>query len=223
MRARDIMIKDVVAVRPDCLLSEMMAVLLGCGLSGVPVVNGEGRVVGMISEGDLLRAAAPGADDVRPRWIELLNRPQRQPWRVNMARRVEDLMSWPVVQVEADTSIMDIAEVFEHHRIKRVPVTEEGRLVGLVTCGNLLRALAAHVPRHDGPQMQDRWIKQIVMGELRRAPKISRGEEDVIVVDGVVHLWGLIDSIAERRRLLTRAKKVPGVAAVRDHTFAGRS
>lgn len=222
MHARDVMIRDVVAVAPDCLLSDMVSMMLGCGLSALPVVNADRVVVGIVSEGDLLRLQNVGAEDVRPRWVELLLSGARGAGYIaDLGCRVEEVMSWPVLQVAPDTPIAEIAELFEHQRIKRVPVTEEGRLVGLVTCGNLLRALASLLPAEDDSQLKDRWVKQIVMGELRRPPRLPRAHEEIIVADGVVHLWGLVDTPAERRRLLARARKVPGVVAVRDHTFAG--
>ena len=150
MNASDVMITDVTTVKPNTKVQEVAEILVTKRISGMPVVDDSGKVVGMISEGDLLRRSAEGA------WPRAWGSPPRRGWvRLLMDgdnldteyvtqpdRRVADIMTYDIISAEPETSVSDIATLLVHHRIKRVPIIRNGKLVGLVSRANLIEALA---------------------------------------------------------------------------------
>ena len=223
MRAIDLMIRDVVAISPDTPVLRLARLFLDADLGAVPVIEDDGRVAGIVTRGDLLGRRRLDGDGERIAWLEFfIGVPELAETYLQARRqRVADVMSTPVVEVAPTTPVEQICELFERRDIKRVPVVEDGRLVGLVTRGVLLRAVCALASAGPGRLHEDRWIKHLVQGEFRRLPGLQRGELDILVVDGVVHLWGRVASADERRRLTRGAGRVPGVTQVRDHMLEG--
>ena len=186
------MSRPVVTVRPDTPLSEVARVLAARHISGVPVLEGE-RVVGLVSEADLLR------------------RPPGKP-----ARRARDVMTRTVRTVEPVTPIAEVAGMLERHGIKRVPVVEEGRLVGIVSRSNLVQALALSA-RAEEVGTHDEAIRGALLAALSRAPGWQAANANVIVRGGVVHFWGKVGSEPQRDADRAAALAIAGVVRVEDH------
>ncbi len=221
MIAFDIMTREVVTVGPDADVSEIVAKMLTHRISAVPVVH-DGAVVGIISEGDLLRRAETGTEPRRGRWLEFFTRSETlaADYVRSHARKAHEIMTTDVVTVAYDAPLAEVARVLETRGIKRVPVLQGGKLVGIVSRSNLLQALATRLdPPPAAARADDRAIDDALHAEIRRQ---SWGallvQCNIVVEGGVVHLWGVIPSEADRKALIVAAENIPGVRQVVDHT-----
>ena len=144
MKAKDVMTSPVISVGPDASVLEAIRIMLQQRVSGLPVINKEGRVVGMITEGDLLRREETGTQRQRPRWLEFLVGPGKlaDEYTRSRGRKVGEIMSDNPRTISDDTPLDEIVKMMEKHQIKRVPVVGGGHVVGIVSRANLLHALA---------------------------------------------------------------------------------
>ena len=220
MQARDVMTSPPITVAPDTPVAEVATVLLENRISAVPVLDAAGRMVGIVSEGDLLRRADAQTERRRPQWLELLldrnvTAADFVKTHGNLAR---DVMTGDVVTVRPDTELAEIASVLERRRIKRVPVVDRGKLVGIVSRANLLHGLVAHphVALPDDVQERDAEIRSRLDEVLRQVPGVNLGRINTVVKDGAVFLWGTVKSENQRRALTVAAESVPGVVRVED-------
>jgi CBS domain-containing protein len=220
MRAADVMTLDVVAVGPEARVDEIARLMLDHRVSAVPVVDTAGRLLGIVSEGDLVRRAETGTVGRQAWWLEMLTD------QAALARdyvkthgcRATDVMTRDVRTVGVDTPLEDVARLLERHRIKRVPVVRDGQVVGIVSRADLIRTLAVRPAQPQPPGVaDDRAIRDLVLAALRAQPWWLGAYRNVVVVDGVVHLWGLARSPAERDAMRVAAETVPGVRGVEDH------
>ncbi len=220
MRALDVMTPSVFTASPEMTVRDAAKRLVDNHISGMPVVDASGKVVGIVSEGDLLHRVETGTGTRRRSWwLEFLssNRQLASTYVREHAHRVKDVMSENVISVNEDTPLAEIADLLERCRIKRVPVLKDGELVGIISRANLIRALASVEPGAQplsSPSDQD--IRAAVvraLGEHRWALPA----ENVIVTGGIVHLWGVIESEEERRAIRITAESVPGVKSVESH------
>jgi CBS domain-containing protein len=220
MHAADIMTPDVITVGPETSLDQLVNLMLEQRISGVPVVE-QDRVVGIVSEGDLLRRAETGTAKRRSHWLELLGgiSAASAEYVRTHGRKVGEIMTPHVITVEADTPIAEIADILETRRIKRVPVVRGGKLVGIVSRANLLRALASRLQAVEAPQQpDDRALRDALLAEFRQHKWAAMvAQFDVTVQQGVVHLWGIVRGEDHRRAMIVAAENVPGVASVTDH------
>jgi len=200
MRAADIMTVNVVTVDPETSVQEIATLLSERGISGVPVVDKERRLVGMISEGDLMRRVETGTELRRSWWLEMLstNTELASEYVKTRGRRARHVMTRDVVSIAEATPLAEIADLLERHRIKRVPVVRNGVLVGIVSRANLVRALASgsSQPAGSGADRDD-VIRDKLLAELNRQKWAEASPGNVIVTDGVVHLWGTLLSEQE--------------------------
>jgi CBS-domain-containing membrane protein len=220
MLARDIMTRNVCTVTPDTAVPDIAKLLLQRHISAVPVVDTGNRIVGIVSEGDLMRRPEIGTVRRRPWWLELFSsRAEMAGDFVKMnGQSARDVMTRDVVAVEEDATIADIAAMLEEKRIKRVPVMRDGKIVGIVSRSNLLQGLAAAASRVPiRTTTSDRDVREAFQARLKDQPWSSLMTMNVVVTDGVVHLWGLVDSEEERKAIGVLAKSVAGVRAVEDH------
>ncbi len=223
MLAKDIMTANVVTVPPEMTVADIAQVLIDNRISGVPVVDGAGKLVGMVSEGDLLLQAGLRGERRRSWWLRLFSSPEddAKDFVKRHGGTAADIMTTEIVSVTEGSPTTTIARLLEDNRIKRVPVLRDGKLVGIVSRGNLLQALAGH--RDDGPgepTANDRTIRENVYESLGSKGWASHGTTNVIVTDGVVELWGWVETEAEREAMLVAAKEVAGVQEVIDHLGA---
>lgn len=220
MLARDVMTKHVVTVPPDASVPEIARLLLERRISAVPVVDADGRVLGIVSEGDLIRRPEVTGPRRRSWWLALLSGGGGDAAEYIKAHggQASDVMTHPAVTVTEDTPAGDVARLLEERRIKRVPVVRRGELVGIVSRADLLRGLASGKPSsRKAPRASDQAIRQKLIGRLEHESWAPFGQLNVIVTDGVVHLWGLVDSSEQRRALLVAAREISGVRDVEDH------
>lgn len=220
MRASDVMITNVISVTPDMTVKEVARIFVDNGISGAPVLDPDGHIAGMISEGDLLRRAEIGTDGHKPAsWLDVWSAShEARDYIKTHAVKVRDVMTPDVVTVQPDTPLGEVAGILETRRIKRVPVTQAGRVVGIVSRANLVQALAS-VP--DEPPsdvtLSDAEIRAMLMGELA-GRKWSFAGRNIVVTDGVVHLWGVFHAMEAVDAVRVAAQNIPGVKRVEDHT-----
>lgn len=220
MLAKDVMTKQVVTVPPDASVPEIARLLLDRHISAVPVVDADDRVLGIVSEGDLIRRPEVAGPRRRSWWLALLSGGggDAAEYVKTHGGQASDVMTRPAVTVTEDTPAGDIAQLLEERRIKRVPVVRRSKLVGIVSRADLLRGLASSKPSpRKGPRASDQAIRQKLTSRLDRESWAPFGQLNVIVTDGVVHLWGLVDSTEQRKALLVAAREVSGVRGVEDH------
>lgn len=220
MLAKDIMTTTVATVSPDLAVEEVAKLLLGWHISAVPVVDDRGALVGIVSEGDLMRRTESETERRRSWWLSLFedSGERARDYVKSHGRRAEDVMTREVVTVSENTAVGDIAETLEKYRIKRVPVVRDGKVVGIVSRANLLQGLAA---RKDSLDLEtapdDRDLRKAVLARVAEEDWITHGNLNVLVTDGVVELWGWVDSEDERAALKLAVETVPGVRKVEDH------
>lgn len=220
MRASDVMTPGVITVTPETTVPAVAKLLADNHISGMPVVDAGRRVVGIVSEGDLLHRAEIGTGKRhRAWWLELFasTRELAGAYVKEHGQAVKDVMSEKVISVTGDTPLDQIADMFERYRINRVPVLKDGEVIGIVSRANLIRALAS-VPEKTMPAgtSDDDALRDAVLAELR-GQRWALPRQNVIVSDGIVHLWGVIESEEERCAILIAAESVPGVKRVENH------
>ena len=226
MLARDVMTSPPITVTPDTPVAEIATVLLENRISAVPVLEADGGMIGIVSESDLLRRADAQTERPRPQWLELLldrnvTAADFVKTHGNLAR---DVMTRNVVTVGPDTELSDIASLLERRRIKRVPVVDHGKLIGIVSRANLLHGLVAH-PRVALPeevQARDAEIRNRLHEVLRAVPGVDLRRINTVVKDGAVFLRGTVKSNNQRRALTVAAESVPGVVRVEDNLHYDR-
>jgi len=220
MRASDVMTTGVVTAAPESKVRDVVGLLLEHRVSAVPVVDAAGKIVGIVSEGDLTHRHESGTEHASHWWqaiTETSDEAARAYTRTH-GRLARDVMTAGVVTVAPDTPLSEAAALLDKHRIKRLPVVKDGRLVGIVSRANLLQALfkATAGPAADRQPQSDQTIRDAVVEEIR-VNDLGGAEVNVVVVDGVVSLWGGVDSDAQRRAMTVAAQNAAGVQAVEDH------
>ncbi|HVC63173.1 MAG TPA: CBS domain-containing protein [Acetobacteraceae bacterium] len=219
MNAADIMTPDVITVRADTPLDQIVALMLENRISGVPVMTDD-SIAGIVTEGDLLRRVELGTEPRRSHLLELVTgaTPLAADYVRSHGRLASEVMTENVITVEDTTPIADIARLLEARRIKRVPVLRDGKLVGIVSRANLLRALATRLQATPPPLADDRRIRAALLIELRRHKwGATVAQLDVTVEGGVVNLWGIVHSPEQKMAVRVTAENTPGVKRVEDH------
>lgn len=218
--ARQIMSAPVVSVCPDTALRRAIDLMLDAEISGLPVINAQGALVGMVTEGDLLRRVELGTEHRMSRWIAYLRSPGRlaEDYVHAHGRRVEAVMSSPVTTVTEDTPLKAIVETLIRARIKRVPVLRGYAVVGIVSRADVVRALGAALEA-DGTagHRSDVEIRQDILAAFDQAVCIPKATIAVAVRHGTVELHGWIADERERGAVRAAVDGVPGVVALRDH------
>jgi CBS-domain-containing membrane protein len=223
MNVSDIMTKPVISVTPETPIGEVARLMLQHRISGLPVVDPKGAVVGIVTEGDLLRRVETGTQRRHRHWVELLISPGRlaKEYALANARQAGEVMSAEVVAVAPEAALDDVVALMERHHIKRVPVIDGGRLVGIVSRANMVRALVHNLARMAalaaGKGAGDEDIRERILAEIAQQPWGPRASVDVRVAAGIVELCGSITDERERTALRVLAENIPGVTAVRDH------
>jgi CBS domain-containing protein len=223
MRAMDVMTSEVITVGEDASVQEVARLMADHGISAVPVVDSDNRVIGMVSEGDLLHRAETGTEQRRSWWLEMVASTNRlaAEYVKSHSGRVKEVMTRDVISVTDETPVADIAILLEANRIKRVPVLRDGKLVGIVSRANLVRALAMTINEPaSGAEADDATIRDKLLAELKAQKWAEVSPANITVKDGVVHLWSSYFSEPEKRALVVAAESIPGVRRVEDHMRA---
>jgi CBS domain-containing protein len=224
MKIAGVMTRNVASVSKDASIREVAELLLGKNISAVPVIDAERRVVGIVSEADLMRRAEIGTERRWSMWQRLIADPERTAWEYlkTYGRRVADVTTRTVVTVSEEASLSDVVDILERHKVKRVPVTRDGKLVGIVSRADLLRELIRRPASAQGASQptSDRDIQERLMAHVRSQPwRPAWG--NVSVDDGVVTLWGRERSARVRRAFAVAAENTPGVRTVHDLLYRG--
>jgi CBS domain-containing protein len=219
MIASDVMTRNVLSVPPEATVAQAVELMLERGISGLFVVDATGTLAGIVTEGDLLRRDELGTERRRSWWLRLIASPGRQAadFTRTHGRRVADVMTHDVLSVRTDAPLEEIVTLMEERRIKRVPVLEGDRVVGVVSRADLLRALAVAAREHAVGTRDDGSIRVQILNTLNREPWAPKTTLNLTVVNGVVDLWGTIGNDHERRAISVIAENTPGVKKVIDH------
>ena len=220
MKARDVMTTDIRTVGPDSTIDAVIAIMTERRVTGVPVVDEAGMLVGILTEGDLLRRAETGTcSQPRLSFLDLLVGPGRGAvdYVRTHSRRVSDLMTANVLTVAEDDPLSDAVRLMERRRIRRVPVVRDGRLVGIVSRADLIAALGRKLAEFPPPPAGDTEIAAKIEQELRSAPWLTRSTSvSVRVREGVATVDGIINDARMRDAIRVAVQNVPGVTAVED-------
>jgi CBS domain-containing protein len=218
MNASDVMTREVVTVTRDTPVAQAIRLMLDRGVSGLPVLDAEGKIAGILTEGDLLRRGETGTERHRPRWLEILLGPGRMAGEYvrTHGRKVEDVMTRDVISVTEETPLEECVELMERRRIKRVPVVAGDALAGIVSRADLLRALANALDEHAAASRSDDEIREHILAELAKVAWVPRDGIAITVTNGVVRLDGVILNETEREALRVVAENTAGVIGVED-------
>jgi CBS-domain-containing membrane protein len=219
MNAEQVMTRRVVSITPEASIWEAACLMLQEQISGLPVIDSEGKLVGILTEGDCLRRAETGTERTRPRWLELLATSGRlaNEYIHSHGRKVAEVMTPDVVTVTEDTSLEQVVHLMETRRIKRIPVLRGRKVVGIVGRANILHALASLVPPQPAVSQDDATIRDQVLAQLETQVWAPHHFIDVTARDGVVDLWGVVLAAKQREAAVVVAENVPGVKVVRSH------
>lgn len=221
MKAADVMVTDVIVVRPQSTIREAAKVLLDHRISAAPVCTDKGRLVGIVSEGDLMRRAEIGTERRRSWWLELLSSPDARARDFVKAHAVKiaDVMTKDVITATEDTPLRDVATLLEKNGIKRVPIVRGGNIVGIVSRRNILQAFADRASAPVEVRASDKAIHDAILDQIRALPWGKPWLLTVTVIDGTVKLWGPVDSDQQRQAIRVAAEATPGVKAVTDNLY----
>jgi CBS domain-containing protein len=218
MQAYHIMTPSPVTVRPETSIADAAALMLSERISGLPVVDASGQLVGIVSEGDFLRRTEIGTRRRRSTWLSFLTSSGKlaSEFVREAGQSVADVMTPNPVTVSEQTTIGDIVSLMERREIKRLPVMRDKTLVGIVTRANLLQAVASLA--RSAPQLtaDDNDLRRQVLNAMESEPWCPMGLS-VIVQNGMVDLGGVITDDRQREAAVVAARNVPGVVTVHDH------
>jgi CBS domain-containing protein len=218
MRAHQIMTRQVITATVETSVADAARTLLEHHISGMPVLDAEGKLVGVVSQGDFMRRAEIGTQRKRSRWLKLLLGPGEEAadFVRERGRKVGEVMNAAPITVTEDATLEEVAAIMEKNDIKRVPVMRDGKLVGIVTRTNLVQAvldLAREVP---DPTADDDHIRNRIHASIEKNDWKPLGLS-VVVRDGIVHLSGIITDERSRQATVVAAENVSGVRKVHDH------
>jgi len=217
MQVKDVMTRKVISVGADESVLKAARLMLQNHISGMPVIDKDGELIGIVTEGDFLRRGELGTQRRRPKWLEFIVGPGRlaEEYAHSSGRRVDEIMTTDPCTVDETDSLEKVVELMERRRVKRLPVMHAGRIVGIVSRANLMHALASMARDTETAPGGDAPIRDKILAVLGKQPWAPR--VNVVVRNGVVELWGVITDDRERQGLIVAAENVPGVKEVHDH------
>jgi CBS domain-containing protein len=216
MRAHQIMTRSVITIAPDATILEAARTMLRHHVSGLPVVDAAGKLLGIVSEGDFIRRGEIGTPRKRGRWLKVLLGESAVDYVREHGRRVSDVMTSDPITVTEDATLEEIVDAMETNGVKRLPVMKDGRLVGQVSRANLMQAVASLAREIPDPTADDDHIRSRVIAAIDKNDWSPFGL-NVIVRDGIVHLSGMITDERSRQASVVAAQNVTGVIKVHDH------
>ncbi len=222
MRAKDIMTGEILSVSDEADVFEAADLLLGARVSAMPVVDKAGKVVGIVSEADLMKRAEIGTAPHKAWLLRLLSDDVTKATEYvrSHSRRVSDVMTREVIAVDEDATLGEVAALMLKHGVKRLPVISAGNIVGIVSRADLLQGLMSKEPDSAAPRPSDTELRNAVSKAVERQPWSSKWPTNVVVSSGVVHLWGFAQSDEVRKAYRVAAENVAGVKSVKNHMRA---
>lgn len=219
MKALDVMARTVISVDPDATVLQAARQMLQHRLSGLPVIDKSGNLVGILSEGDFLRRRETQTERKHSRWLEFLMGPGKlaAEYTHSHGSKVAEVMTVDVCTVTEDTPLEDVVELMERRRIKRVPVVRGKQVVGIITRANLMHAMVSLARTAPKDAKDDTTIREKFLAEMQKEKWAPTAMVNVVVRGGVVELWGSIFDERHREALKVMAENISGVQAVKDH------
>jgi CBS domain-containing protein len=217
MQVRDVMTRNVISIAANETVLKAARVMLQNEISGLPVVNAAGNLVGILTEGDFLHRRELGTQRRRPKWLEFVLGPGRlaSDYVHASGRKIEEVMTGDPLTVTEDDPLETVVDLMERRHVKRLPVLRDGKMVGIVSRANLMHAAVSLARDTQAPVGGDVAIRDrilAVLGKERWAPRV-----DVVVKDRVADLWGTILDERERQACIVAVENVAGVKQVHDH------
>jgi CBS domain-containing protein len=218
MRAHQIMTRSVVTVSPETTILEAANKMLQRHVSGLPVVDAAGKLIGIVSEGDFLRRSEIGTERERGPWLKFIlgAGTEATDFVHEHGRKVSEVMTREPFTITEDTPLEEIVRTMENHKVKRLPVMRGETLVGIVSRANLLQAVASLARDIPDPTADDDHIRRRIIDTLKKNDWCPFGLS-VVVRDGIVHLSGVITDEHSRQAAIVGAENVAGVKKVHDH------
>ena len=219
MKAKDVMTRPVISIEPDMSVQQAAQLMLQRRISGLPVIDKSGRLVGIVTEADFLRRAETRTQRRRARWLEFLMGPGRlaDEYVHTHGRKVKEVMTPDPQTVPEDCPLDEVVRLMEKRRIKRLPVTRADQVIGIVSRANLLHALASVGSDVKSPTPNDEAIRERLLAKLSKQNWAPLALINIVVHNGIVELWGTITDERERQAIVVAAENISGVKAVRDH------
>jgi CBS domain-containing protein len=225
MFAKDIMTPQVITVSPDTSVQEIATLLIEKRISGVPVIDKNGDLVGLVSEGDLVHRIR--GDDEQPRswWLSLLGTPDDTPhaYLKSHGRVAADVMTRDLITARPITSVSKLAELLERNRIKRIPILDGTKLVGIVSRANILQALVSREGELPQVGNKDENIRSSILKEIGAHNWANGAALNIIVSGGAVECWGYVDNAAAKKAVCLAAQNTQGVRSVEDNIAVTRN
>ncbi len=219
MNASDVMTRNVISANPDATVLQAARQMLQHHISGLPVINKAGELVGVLSEGDFLRRRETRTERRRSRWLEFLMGPGKMAgeYTHSHGNKVAEVMTTDVYTVNENSPLEEIVEMMERRRIKRVPVLRDNKVVGIVTRSNLMHAVVSLARSEPKETKDDSTIRDKLLAEMQKEEWAPAAMTNVVVHDGIVELWGVIIDDRQREALKVAAENIAGVKSVKDH------
>jgi CBS domain-containing protein len=214
MKVMDVMTAEVITVDPETRVEDIARQLVENRISAVPVVDGAGKLLGIVSEGDLMRRSESETERHPSWWLKLLAGPEERTrdYVKSHGLHAKDVMTRDVVTTTEEATLEEVAAALEKHRIKRMPVVRDGKVVGVVSRANLLHGLIAR-KAGEAPTPDDRSLRDSITASMKDAG-LDAAMIDVVVTNGVVHLWGMVETQSESDALRVACERTAGVKAV---------
>jgi CBS domain-containing protein len=218
MRASDVMTLGAATIQTTAPIEDAARLMVRCRISGLPVVDGNGNLIGMVTERDLLRQRDGASSQDRPQWLEFLLGSKGWDDRAGSAQllSVSDVMTSDVISASEDTPIVEIADMMESRGVKRIPVVKDGKVKGIVSRADLLRGLARQAEEMPSASLEDRDLRQRVIRALSQEAQTGWRSMNVAVRGGSVVLRGALTDKDAAARLISAARGVAGVKQVED-------
>ncbi len=216
MNASDVMTKNVVTAEPNTTVKQGAELMSQHRISAVPVLDKDGVLAGIVSEGDLMRRVEGAHEQTRSWWLSLFSSDQNNAkgFVMEHGRYLKDIMTTGVVTVTPDVPVGKIARLLEEKHIKRVPVLDDGQLVGIVSRANLLQAMAAQPVVQVESKATNDEKRNIVLGALAQVPGLNPVHLSVIVADNRVDVWGIVNSNDEETAAKVALEAIDGLGQV---------
>jgi CBS domain-containing protein len=224
MKVSDVMTRRVISVIPEASIDEAIRLMTANQISGLPVIDRDGNLVGMVSEGDFLRRAELGTERHRSVWFDAIFGAAQSATEFVHAhgRKVEEVMTRNPAFVLEDSSLAEVVHLMETRRIRRLPVLRGARVVGILSRANLLRAVLGLHRAASANSMDNDSVRERILSDIDEQSWSAGAEVDVTVHDGVAHLWGRVSDPKQREALKVLVETTPGVTQVEDHLACGR-
>lgn len=219
MRANQIMTKNVVVVAAEYSVYDAAEIMLSSGISAAPVVDADGKMIGIVSEADLMHrpeiATVPGKS-----WLQRLladNTATAREFVRSHSHRVTDVMTKNVVSADEGATVQEIVVLMQRHHVKRIPILRDGKIVGIVGRANVLQGLLAREPSSPSGRIDDEVLRAAVTATLAKRGWAAAPTSNVVSQDGVIHLWGCVDNNTIKKAYEIAAENVHGVRHVQNH------